>query len=343
MNANRIGSKTLAGLWFILLAFLYFEGKNARADVGNAAGSDASGSVSESDARADSARGSDSSADEESNGQNVHFAGPQLAKNGAGGNVIETQGQSAASPDSSGWSFRDRVYANYYGILYGPSVGDPTSFQPTPQGKRSNIPVYVRNYGTFGYALDNFFALSATAYWIYVPVRGQQLIMRDPYLRLAMNDIISNESWNYYADVRFHAPVSEVSRDADLVAGLQTFHVLTYTVPNSRFTVGTYGSARMNLFGSRGNGNDLEVYLGPNAAYKITPTVSATMLYEMSLSHGYGNEAFIFTNDGTDLQPGISWDITPKLNVNPYLNIYTGDQVSTRSTSVGMTLSWLFL
>lgn len=272
----------------------------------------------------------------------VQFDNSQIA-HPSDSNLIGSQSVNTDENDTSGWSFRDRTYLNYYGILYGPSIAQPSSFQSTPAGEQSALPIYIRNYATAGYAIDTLFSASATAYWVHVPVNGQKFYLRDPYLRLAMADIINSGGWNYYVDTRFHLPISDVSKEADLLVGLQNFQVLTFTPSDSRLTLGTYGSARLNLFGSRGTGSDLELYFGPNLSYRLTPTVAATVLYEMSISHAYGDEAFSFINDGNDVQPGISWDITPSINFNPYLTIYTGSETDLKSTSIGMTLSWLLL
>ena len=54
----------------------------------------------------------------------------------------------------------------------------------------------------------------------------------------------------------------------------------------------------------------------------------------------YGDPAFVLVSDGTDLQPGLSWDITPNLNFNPFLDLKTGGNVNLDSTSMVFTLSW---
>ena len=71
--------------------------------------------------------------------------------------------------------------------------------------------------------------------------------------------------------------------------------------------------------------------------------MALTFLYEMGASHTYGDDAGNLDNEGTDFQPGVLWRIIPGLEVNPYLNIYTGGKINLATTSFGMTLSWMML
>jgi len=168
-------------------------------------------------------------------------------------------------------------------------------------------------------------------------------MLHDPYLRIALNSIAHTENFNLYADARLHLPVSTVSQDADRKSGFQFFQVSTYQVPDSRLAFGLYTSERINFYGPKGYGPDMALYLGPNLAYTVSPSVALICLYEMGASHQYGDESWALGNDGTDLEPGVSIDLTPRLNVSPYLNLYTGNRVSLQSTAIGMTLAWKML
>ena len=238
----------------------------------------------------------------------------------------------------------DQFSVNYYGVFYGPSIQDPSSYQPNSSGVIDRtLPLLVRNYMSLTYSLSKAIAVSATAPWVWKPVQNQELKAKDPYFRLADSELFSTDRFNLYGDARFHAPVTIESRDSDLLAGLQTFFIASYQVPGSRFTWASYFSARYNLYGSQGTGNDTVLYAGPNLAYQLTPTVALTTLYEMGASHIYKDRTFALNNDGTDLEPGIKWDIAKSVSLNPYFNFFTGNKVSLTSTSIGMTMSWQLL
>lgn len=248
------------------------------------------------------------------------------------------QAQDEAAPAAS------PIWANYYGIYYGTSLSDPSSYQATVDGSRDpDRPIFVKNFVTAGYDINPDISVAAMGYWVYVPVGGQQMVAQDPSLRVAFNQIIHTENFNWYADIRADFPVTTASRQADLLAAGETFHFVSYNIPNSRWTTGIYAKARYNYYGKFGSGNDLDFYFAPMANYQMTPKLTLTLLYEMGANHYYGQQAFEMNNDGTDFEPGVAWAITPALTFNPYFNIYTGERVSWQTTSVGASLSWLFL
>jgi hypothetical protein len=230
-------------------------------------------------------------------------------------------------------------WANYYGILYGPSVSSPSSFQSTPSGARNyDEPVFTKNYLTAGFSLSDHVAIAATGWWNYIPVQGGDLITQDPSVRVAYNDIIHTEHFNWYGDIRGYIPVTNLSRASDLIAGVQMFHYFSYIVPDSPLTLGVYASLRYNAYGSQGYGDDMELYIAPAASYQLSPSLALTGLYEFSQNHAYGADPFVTYNAGTVLEPGVEWSVTQAVTLNPYLYIYTNGP---SNTGVGATLSWL--
>lgn len=258
---------------------------------------------------------------------------------GASDPEISTESATRSAEDGSVWN---RFGLNYTNILFGPSIGDASSFQPNSNGDRDlDNPVYMRNFLSLSYGVTENIAVTGTAYWFYQPVHGQQFLMQDPFMRVSHSSVFGTE-WglNLYSDARVHFGVTDASRNIDLISGLQNFNYLSWNVARTPVTLALRTSLRYNIFGSQGAGADAEVYLAPEAIYQVLPTLALTLLYEMGASHQFGDDLDFFTNDGTDLQPGVSWDVTPNINVNPYLNIHTGGKVTLASTSVGMFFSW---
>jgi hypothetical protein len=76
------------------------------------------------------------------------------------------------------------------------------------------------------------------------------------------------------------------------------------------------------VYGPHGHGfrNDMEIYFSPFANYRFNSQFSFTLWSDiLQLGHQYGTP-WGFSNLPCDVQPGIKWDITPWINVNPYLN-----------------------
>jgi len=171
----------------------------------------------------------------------------------------------------------------------------------------------------------------------------QNFALQDPSIRVANNSILNIGGFNWYGDARVHFAVSNASRLNDLLVGFQTFHYFSYTIEDSRWSPGIYASARFNHYGKLGVGNDVDLYLAPSLNYTLSSNVALTFLYEMGASHSYGDDVGVLDNEGTDFQPGVLWHITPNLEFNPYLNIYTGGRIAADTTSFGMTFSWMIM
>jgi hypothetical protein len=262
---------------------------------------------------------------------------------GADAREASSQADNSEFSTSSG-SLMDRLDLTYFMIFFGPSVTQPSDYQPTATGTPDpNRPVLTKNFLTLGYNVSDQVQVSASGSFTFVPTLGQEFIMKDPYLRIAHNSLISTDNFNLYGDFRVHMPVTFESRNADMLAGFQVFNIAWYQFPGSRLAAGLFTSARLNVYGGLGEGDDVELYVGPNLYYQLASNVALTLLFESGTSHKYSTPAFQFATDGTDIEPGVSWDITPKLNVAPYLTILTDGGVSLKKTSIGMTLNWAML
>jgi hypothetical protein len=137
--------------------------------------------------------------------------------------------------------------------------------------------------------------------------------------------------------------VSSDSRAAGQLVGFQNFSYLTYQPDYGRFTFALRASARYNYIQNHGYGTDAEFYLAPEVDIRTAPKWAFTLLYEMGASHQFGDKASYYTNDGTDLEPGVEWDPTSDMVINPYLIVQTGGKVNFSSTALGMFFTWTFL
>ncbi len=229
----------------------------------------------------------------------------------------------------------------YYAAFYGPALQNPSSYQPTQTGQNDfNHPVIMKNFLGLGFNLSDTIAITPTAYWIWTPVQGQQVALQDPFLQISDSSLVSTDHFNLYCDLRYHFPVTSVSQQNRSYGGVQSFQSATYQIGTSRFSLGSYASERVNFYGLSGYGNDLELYVAPNATYQVSRNVALTLLYEMRTAHFNGDDPFAFSSDPFDLEPGLSWEVTPTLMLNPYVNLYPTGNLSLKSSSIGMLFSW---
>jgi hypothetical protein len=87
-------------------------------------------------------------------------------------------------------------------------------------------------------------------------------------------------------------------------------------------------------------GNTSTAWVAPYASYQVKPTLAATAqmdLINAALAHGARYNEWQHTP--TDVQLGAAWDVTPTVNVNPFVQVSTGGTINADSTFVGAYLS----
>jgi hypothetical protein len=251
-----------------------------------------------------------------------------------------SQGSGASGSTLSDDGLAGELSAEFFAVFYGPSIGKPSAYQPTPYGEKDiEHPVVLRNFLGVGYNVTDEIAITPTASWLWSPIGRSVFTLQDPYIRVSHSSVWSTSITNLYSDFRVHLPITRLSQDERMLLGVQTFNSFVMDVPGTSLSVGTYASARMNFFGKMAYGNDLELYLAPNLNYQYSDNASVILVYEMNAVHVLGTQAWQLENSGTALQPGMAWLVTDRLMLNPYLNIATGGRVSLSSTSIGLNLS----
>jgi hypothetical protein len=230
----------------------------------------------------------------------------------------------------------------YYGLFFGPSPGRWSSFQTRPDGTLNlERPVLLKNWASLSVPLFQDWELSGAFYWIWVPVQGQELWLRDPYVRLAKPQVLSPESpVQAYVDFRWHPGVSGFSRDRDQLFGLQLFSMVSYQSPVSELSLGVLGSARKNFFGPEPEGSSWEFYLAPQIRWSFSDRLSLQLLYELSALVDAQDPTSTVVSDGTDLEPSLLWQVSKNLTLNPFLTVYVGEGFRPENTAIGMGISW---
>jgi hypothetical protein len=255
----------------------------------------------------------------------------------------------AASPLSN---FSLRFDSIYYGSsITSPAAGNSPSDTNSDGGFGDRT--FVRNVPSVGYYINPNLMVGAVTKIDVYPSHTVGYAFEDSYVHLQVPKLIDQGNFKVMSDLRLYAPTSALSQSNGMVAGSQIRFVPTYNIPHSRFTVGAYLYDQYTFHNSQVDTVDAfaknawnnEIYAGPNVAYQLTPTVALTCLYEMDAVNVYGSGAFSYTSDThsfngyTDLEPGASWDITPSVNLSPFLNMYPGSNFSLDTTSINLWLS----
>lgn len=261
------------------------------------------------------------------------LAGSALA---ATSSTATTSGTTSAEASEAAPKLIDKLSIAYAGQYVGPSIGNPSAYITDEYGLTTDTKQVIDSVLATGYKLNDRMSAGLNINFVYTPVMGQDLRLKDPTLKLSMKKLIDRGNLSLNGDFRIYPGVTASSRNKSMLAGVRTTQSLNYTVPNSKFSVGAAGIIRWNIYGaSASSGQDISTYLGPNVNYQISPTVAANLLYEMGGGHSLGESITNWSADGTDLQAGVSWDITKAINLNPYLQLTPGGKVNLDSTSFG--------
>jgi hypothetical protein len=239
-------------------------------------------------------------------------------------------------------SLTDKLLLNYSGAFSGPAIGNFSLFQPDPFGQDDGH-IRIDNTLAAGYRISP--TMSASGAFVFRDgAGGDGASLLNPFLRLNNASIFNRGGFNFGGDVRAFLPVSQAAVNSKLITAVRTNQTISWEVPGTRLTIGSYSFVQGNFFYDNAAGqNDMSLYLGPNIAYQITPKLAFTMIYEMSATHARGTGWTAFNAGIPDLEPGLSWDITPNVNFSPYINIFPGGDVSLRSSAIGATFSARFL
>jgi len=106
--------------------------------------------------------------------------------------------------------------------------------------------------------------------------------------------------------------------------------------------VGLSTNVRLLKFaaGGKGTRNDIEFAITPGVNYKFSERLAATFLAHVyRLNHSYAKGGWSITP--VELQPGIRWDITKHLFINPFLNLMPS-HLAWNTVNVGMVVHAAF-
>jgi len=242
-------------------------------------------------------------------------------------------GTTTAKKDEVVPSWTDKIRLSYYGEFEGPAIGAFTSRKPTARGEQGD-PIDLYNSVSLGYMVGDGYKLYAQGRAQINAEGGNTLQGVNPRIGISKGDLIKIGDFSVFANLTNQFSV--FSGDYWLAPG--SFQITS--LPLGRFTLGTYSDMRAFFYrGPVGTGkNDLALYLAPYVNYKLTPTLAASAWYEMAAVHK-GGQGLTFDDDGTNLSLGMSWDLSEKFNLTPYLRMYTGDVVSLESTQFLMQIS----
>jgi hypothetical protein len=120
---------------------------------------------------------------------------------------------------------------------------------------------------------------------------------------------------------------------------IKTTPNVRYLIPQSNFKVGAWTEAKSYLGVTQGKA--FKLYAAPYVGYSLSDSLALNVGYEMEADHYPipGISSLDFKSYQTDLQPGVVWNITPHIMVNPYVQLFTGNKVTLDNSALGAVIS----
>jgi len=280
-------------------------------------------------------------------GQTQATATDSAAKVQRSSNASAATPTSATSTASAAGSWRQNISASLVSNIAGPSVGDPSEYQPDSSNGQadSHSPVRTENTLGVGLKLANGASVGAAMNFVYTPVADTGLEMQDPYLAIK-KPLVDKNGFSLLAQLRAYVATSTPAQAANQIGRTRLVLVQNYTPTNSRCSVGVTGYAQSYFYnGNRAaNATKTKLLAEPSINYQIKPNLTAGLMYDMLAKNKFNNSFFNFYEaEETALSPNVSWDVNEKLNLSPYLSIPTGKRIAADTTTINLLLSMRLL
>jgi len=265
-----------------------------------------------------------------------------LASSLGSAQASEIGGVSVGGEKSDAYSdIMKNLYLNYFAIVHGTPLNDISSpYTLDHNGKHSKTSFNTINFDsevTAAYMVTKDIGIGPSIPFLLIPVQGQGLVMGDVAIKTFDKHLISYNGLNISGNLYVQAPTAKVDKDRGMNVGLKTTPAIRYAFPSSRFAIGSWNEAK--LYEGVSTGKSFKLYTLPYVNYSLNPSVSLNLGYEIETDHMKGDSAMNFTTVETDLQPGVVYFITPKVMVNPYLQIFTGNKITSDRMALGAVIS----
>ena len=262
--------------------------------------------------------------------------------------IVATSSAYAAdgSSEATQPNFMDKVYLNYFAIFHGPGITNvDEAYTPDPKtGKtiRKDSVLNTMNFDgevTAAYLITPTIGVGPVVPFQLYPVMGEGIVMGDAGVKAFDKAFIHTSDFNMYANLILQLPTSTYSSSParGMTLGVKMTPNVRYNIPASRFSIGAWTEEKAYL--GVASGKTLKLWAEPYVNYQVAPKFSLNLGFEMEADHNYGKPNMDLTMLQNDLLPGFIYMVTPRVMVNPYLQIFTKDQISMEHTAIGAVVS----
>ncbi len=271
------------------------------------------------------------------------------ASNTAGDGILDVDGK-ATNTSSHSDKFSEmpdvlnNLYADYFGTYHGPVLDNMSSpYTVNNKGQTNAKFKKAMNFDselTTAYIVDqdHMIGIGPDFPFLASPVLGQGLTEGDFGIKAFDKKTVDIGGLRIATNLYIQAPTSQYSQSLNMKYAIKTTPYIWYHFRGSRFMIGAWTEAK--TYQGVTADKTFKLYAAPYVNYQLTPRLSANLLYEMEAHHNVGAPtALDFTSYETDFQPGLVWNVTNTILVNPFVQIFTGNKVTYDTTAVGAVIS----
>ncbi len=232
-------------------------------------------------------------------------------------------------------TLQEKLALTYFGVYRGASLSDlGNSLQPDTNGQLDpTSPQSLENIITAGYRISKDSMIGINTHFYYFPIghpagAGQSLQMWDPSVVLSKSGLVDQGGFKLNAKLTVQLPITSVDilQTHHFAATIQPALIGNYDIPKTNLSIGFFSfiTAYIPTNKTPENSRTYKIYLAPTANYQLSKTLAATLwvdLFQVTRNQGTGFFSGM-SNYTVDIEPGISWDITKNISINPMINFY---------------------
>lgn len=240
----------------------------------------------------------------------------------------------------------DRVSMSLTNVLYGPSVKEPLAAHQRDKadGSQKGDAVYIENVLGTSYKLTDKVAVGATVVYNFTPVgidSSGNNELAAAYLKASNKSLISRGAYNLSGEARLYAPVSNTLIDSGYRTSVRLIQSQSLALGKSPFSLSLTTFEQAYLQAPSDGKKMLRFYVSPAVEAQLNKSLTAQLYYEADYSSKKGALSKI-TSDYL-LSSGVSWDVTSRINLNPYLSVRPNDDFGLNTTTYNIAATWKLL
>ncbi len=253
------------------------------------------------------------------------------------------------------------IGTNFY--YYGSSLSEPFRGYQSDFGAGSGYaadPVSLETHFIFGYKVTNNITVSLNPYFTsnanyreynpetdsYDAKPGTQFAWLAPFARVAFGKFVQNGNFKWNGDFRVYPGIGKLQHE--LPVYLRTGQNLFYSL-TPKLTLASYNTIRYyrytNSRWERKTGTrDLRLTASPTLEYQAADSLGLSMSYNIDAFHPHSESnrgkwsPIHWVDNRAFIETGVSWDITKKINLNPYVDIFPRN-IKLYNTMLGVNLA----